>query len=308
MTGQSGALTLPGPLQRRIDGMARAFLSMPAGQAVDFSTPEGEPAIVPSTSVSWRVFKNPVTVFIGGVTGVLLELAEPRVRDGIWNHSTFPTDPMTRLKRTGLAAMVTVYGPRSAAEALIARVINIHERVTGRTSDGVPYRANDPELLDWVHATAYFGFMQAYHVYAQPLSPDERDAFLAEGCLSGRLYGAVGAPVSQGELDARLAAMEDKLVASPVVGTFLDIMGQVPLMPTVARPLQRMFLRAAVDLLPGGVRERLALGPDQGLKPWQRAIVRRAGSTADRIVLPESPAAQSCLRLGLPVDYLQQSR
>jgi uncharacterized protein (DUF2236 family) len=34
------------------------------------------------------VFKNPVTLFIGGVGAVLLELAEPRVRDGVWGHST----------------------------------------------------------------------------------------------------------------------------------------------------------------------------------------------------------------------------
>ena len=90
------------------------------------------------------MFKNPVAVFIGGVTAVLLEFAEPRVRDGVWQHSSFRTDPLTRLQRTGLAAMVTVYGPRSKAEAMIAGVVRRHERVTGWTSEGEPYRANDP--------------------------------------------------------------------------------------------------------------------------------------------------------------------
>jgi uncharacterized protein (DUF2236 family) len=49
-----------------------------AGRAnVDFRIPVGEPALVPADSVSWRVFKNPVALFVGGVAAVLLELAEP---------------------------------------------------------------------------------------------------------------------------------------------------------------------------------------------------------------------------------------
>jgi uncharacterized protein (DUF2236 family) len=65
--------------------------------------------------VSWRVFKNPLSLFIGGVSAVIMELAEPRVRTGIWEHTTFRVDPIRRLRRTGLAAMVTVYGARSTA-------------------------------------------------------------------------------------------------------------------------------------------------------------------------------------------------
>ena len=55
---------------------------MPVQRAssVDFRQPAGEAA---SDSVSWQVFKNPVSLFIGGVTTVLLELAEPRVRSGV---------------------------------------------------------------------------------------------------------------------------------------------------------------------------------------------------------------------------------
>jgi uncharacterized protein (DUF2236 family) len=54
------------------------------------------------------MFKNPVAGFFGGVTAVLLEFDEPPVRDGVWQHSSFRADPLNRLRRTGLAAMVTV--------------------------------------------------------------------------------------------------------------------------------------------------------------------------------------------------------
>jgi cyclohexanone monooxygenase len=55
------------------------------------------------------VFKNPVARYICGVTAKLLELAEPRVRSGVWEHTSVRTVPLARTRRTGLAAMVTVY-------------------------------------------------------------------------------------------------------------------------------------------------------------------------------------------------------
>jgi uncharacterized protein (DUF2236 family) len=63
------------------------------------------------------------------------------------------------MKRTGMAAMVTVYGARSRAAGMIAGIGRMHGRVSGVTPDGQPYRADDPELLDWVQATASYGFM-----------------------------------------------------------------------------------------------------------------------------------------------------
>nr|WP_211887672.1 oxygenase MpaB family protein [Plastoroseomonas hellenica] len=126
----------------------------PPGMEVDFRRPAGAPALAPAGGVSWRVFSNPVSLFVGGVAAVLLELAEPSVRSGVWDHSSFRRDPALRLRRTGFAAMVTVYGPRAAAEAMIAHVVRLHDRISGTTPDGTPYRANDPRLLDWVQATA----------------------------------------------------------------------------------------------------------------------------------------------------------
>ena len=127
------------------------------------------------------MFKNPLSLFIGGVTAVIMELAEPRVRTGVWEHTTFRVNPIRRLRRTGLAAMVTIYGARSAAEAMIARVRRMHDTVAGTTPSGEAYCANDAELLNWVQGTAAYGFLQAYHAYVRPLSLSERDRYYAEG-------------------------------------------------------------------------------------------------------------------------------
>jgi uncharacterized protein (DUF2236 family) len=130
-------IVLPWPLQGSFETATRALLDPGDQSSVDFSRPAGEHALVSPESVSWRVFKNPVSLFIGGVAAVIMELAEPRVRTGVWEHTTFRVDPIRRLRHTGLAAMVTVYGARSTAEAMIARVRRMHDKVAGMTSSGV---------------------------------------------------------------------------------------------------------------------------------------------------------------------------
>ncbi len=272
--------------------------------AVDFTHPQGEPALIPADSVSWRVFKNPVALYIGGITAVLLELAEPRVRSGVWDHTSFRTDPLPRMKRTGLAAMVTVYGARSTAERMIAGVTAMHSRVSGTTPGGQAYHALEPELMNWVQATASFGFLQAYHQYVSPLSASERDQFYSEARTGAKLYGAPGAPASEAEQRALFQRMDDRLEASAIVLEFLQIMARTRSLPAPLRPLSSTYLRAAVALLPETIGERLGLRRDYRLGTLQRALVRGSGSLADRLVLRSAPPAQSCVRLGLPADYL----
>jgi hypothetical protein len=96
-------IVLPWPLQSGLEAAARALLKSGHLSHIDFSRPTGEAALVSPDSVSWRVFKNPLSLFIGGVTAVVMELAEPRVPTGVWEHTTFRQDPIRRLRRTGLA-------------------------------------------------------------------------------------------------------------------------------------------------------------------------------------------------------------
>jgi uncharacterized protein (DUF2236 family) len=149
-------IVLPWPLQSSLEAATRAVLDPGDRSSVDFSRPTGEAALVSPASVSWRVFKNSLSLFIGGVTAVVMELAEPRVSAGVWDHTNFRGDPIRRLRRTGFAAMVTIYGARSTAEAMIARVRRMHDMVAGTTPSGEAYCANNLELLNWVQATAYF--------------------------------------------------------------------------------------------------------------------------------------------------------
>jgi uncharacterized protein (DUF2236 family) len=289
---------------RRLDKASRELLLPDGGRAIDFSGPAGEPALGRPDSVAWRIFKNPVTTYIGGVTAVILELAEPRVRTGVWRHSGFRKDPLRRLRRTGFAAMVTVYGARSTAEAMIAGVRRMHERVQGETPSGEAYSANDPELLNWVQATAAFGFLQAYHVYASPLTLPERDSYYRDRKSAARLYGATEPPRSEVELEAFFQTMRPRLEASPIIFEFLQIMQAARILPPLLQPVQPLLVRAAIDLTPSWVRDLLGLGNDYGLRSWEALLVQQGSALADRIVLDSSPAVQACIRLGLPANYL----
>jgi uncharacterized protein (DUF2236 family) len=297
-------LRLPTGIERRLELLWSPDTT--AGRA-DFSAPAGEAALVSARSVSWRVFKNPVTMFIGGVAAVVLELAEPCVRTAVWEHSRFRTDPVGRLRRTGEAAMTTVYAARSISTPMIARVARMHAGVSGVTPCGVAYTAADPALLTWVQATAAYGFVVAYTQYAHPLAAAEIDAFFDEAMPVALLYGACGAPRSMDEVQTLFAAMRGRLRRSDILLEFLDRLRIAPVLPRPLAWLQGLLIRAALDIVPLWARERLGLDARQGLRGLERSMVKSIAALADRLVLPGSAPAQSCVRLGLPATFLYGS-
>lgn len=278
------------------------------GLTPDFTQPAGEPALIGADSVSWRVFKNPVALYIGGITAVLLELAEPRVRTGVWEHTTFRTDPLPRMQRTGLAAMVTVYGPKSAAEKMIAGITRQHAKVRGETPEGQSYHALQGELMDWVQATASYGFLQAYHRFVRPLSQAERDRFYQESIAGARLYGAPGSPASEAEQIALFERMQPLLRDHAIVHEFLDIIARTHALPLLLRPLEAAYLRAAISLLPAPVRVCLGLEARGVLGAWEQRVIRFSGRLFDRLTMRGAPPSQACVRLGLPANYLYRRR
>lgn len=294
----------------QLDALLGALLSKraselmsPPGMEFDYSKPRYEAALIDVDSVSWRIFKNPVVLFIGGVAAVILELAEPAVRTGIWDHSSFRKDAVTRLRRTGAAAMMTVFGPRTAAEKMIEGIVRRHEKIRGKTPSGVSYHANDPQLLNWVQATASYGFIEAYHRFVSQLSREERSQGFREGAPAATLFGATGAPESLPDWETLLERTRPALERSEIIFDFLEIMRHAPAMPWLLRPFQRLLMRAAVDLVPSDLQTALGLR-HLGLSPFQRRVVCLAGRVADRVPLLSAPPAQACVRMGREPDCL----
>lgn len=278
------------------------------GWKIDFRNPAGEAAYVHPGSVQWRVFKNPVALGVGGVAAVLLEFADARIRSGVWDHSTYKADPIGRSKRTGIAAMVGVYGPASAARRVIQGVTNMHARVTGETPGGEAYRALDPELLDWVSATAGYGFLNAYDRFVHPLSEADKTRFFSEGKAVTALYGVQTSPNSNAEFLAMMDRLTPRFEPHPIVNEFLAIITSGQAAPAVPKFLHRALARASVSLLPPIVRERLQLGRDWDLTASETLALKLAGRLAEKVPVPGSPPCDASVRMGLPMDFLYRSR
>lgn len=262
---------------------------------VNFAVPAGEAGLVTPQSVSWRVFRNPVAVAIGGVAAVLLELGEPRVRAGVWEHSDFRRNPKARMRRTALGAMITVYGPLSLVETYTKKVNAIHAAIGGVAEGGEAYRADDAELLRWVQVTATYAFAEAYHRYVQPLSAGERDSFIAEAAAGAAYYGVADAPRTNAELERMLTDAAPVLEPSEVLGEFLQIIRTAPILPPAARMLQPLLARAAMDLLPPDLAQRI--GCSASAARAERRLLKLAASVAERVNVKDSPWAQALERL-----------
>jgi uncharacterized protein (DUF2236 family) len=277
------------------------------GWKIDFSRPVGEAALLHPGSVQWRVYKNPVALAVGGVAAVLLEFADPRIRSGVWDHSTFEADPIGRSRRTAIAAMVGVYGPASAARRVIAGVTNMHARVSGATPRGEAYRALDPDLLGWVSATAAYGFLTAYDRFIAPVSPNDMARYYREGHDVARLYGVRASPRSTAEFLRVMDGLADRFEAHPIVTRFLEMIQSGRALPSAPRFLHRAVARAAVSLLPPMVRTRLSLGGAYDLTVADRMTLRLVGALAERKVDRRSPACLASVRVGLPSDFLYRN-
>jgi uncharacterized protein (DUF2236 family) len=307
MEAQSLVDRLPfvGTARVRLEEAARRLLEPPSGMPrVDFEHPAGDPGVLGPDSVGWRIFANPGTMFIGGVAAVFLELAEPRVRSGVWDYTEFRTDPVGRMRRTGIAAMITTYGARADVEAVTARVRAMHARVRGVTPDGVPYRADDPELVTWVHVTAVYGFLNAYLRYLDPgLSRADQDRCYRESIPVARLYGAEWAPGSVDEVEEYMESARPRLVDHPIVHEFQELVSNAPTLSAAAQPLQRLLVQAAIDVLPDWARRTLNLERGQWFRVASRPVVSGAVAVLGRLV-PDGPPQQACRRMGLSASTL----
>jgi len=290
---KAGRKSPPPKSPRPLPGMAGL------NTGVDYSLPLGDPGMFGPDSLAWRVHANPIALAVGGIAAVILELAEPRVRSGVWDHSIFKTDPLTRMQRTGQATLITTYGPTKAAQARIDMVTRMHQRISGVTPEGQAYTALDPELMTWVHITAGWGFMNAYHRHVAPLSRAEQDRYYAEGGAIGRAFGAVDVPGSVAEVDAWFARMRPKLVPHPIIDEFLGIVSTTSPIGLVGRVLQPLVVQASIALLPGDLQTSLKLPVKRGRLAVANASLPLLARVAAKS--PPEEARQAYARMGRAV-------
>jgi uncharacterized protein (DUF2236 family) len=234
--------------------------------------------LYPPDSVIWRVHGDVVTMMIGGVASLFMQMLHPSVLAGVWDHSNFREDALGRLRRTARFIAVTTYGERSQAEAAIARVRRIHEAIGGTLPDGTPYRATDPAALAWVHATESWCFLEAWLRYGDPhMSLADRDAYFAQAAQIGRALGADPVPEIHAAARLYIEQQRPSLEASPRAHEVARFLIERKATRASLGPVQAMVFAAAIDLLPLWARDMHGFATPVVSRPLVRAA---AGSMA----------------------------
>ena len=221
-------------------------------------------------SVTWRIHGDPCSL-IGGLRALLIQALNPRAMAAVDQHSDYRSDPWGRLRRTSEYLSATTFGDTATARSWAARIRGIHRRVSGIDPvTGRSYRADDPELLLWVHVVEVDSFLAAYRRYAGPVSDADADRYVSEMVRSAELIGlhADDVPHLYSEVVEYMSSATGLAVSEATKNGMKYVLS--PPMPLWARPLWAIPTTAAVALLPDRARELY------GLKYWPPAdpIVR----------------------------------
>jgi uncharacterized protein (DUF2236 family) len=216
-------------------------------------------------SEAWALNREAMLLLGAGPRALLLQLAHPQVAAGVADHSDFRADPWARLDGTLRSYLRIVYGTRTAARAEIRRLNTLHTTITGPT-----YRARDPELALWVHATLVDSTIVVADRWHEPLSRERRAGYYAETIPIGRAFG-IPADLLPADLDAFEAYVAGALGpdgpvrVGPLARELADVVLHPPLGP-VAPMLSGLpawtyswTLWPAVGLLPQSVRDGYGL-------------------------------------------------
>lgn len=207
-----------------------------------------------------RTVHGDASMFIGGLSALLLQSLHPLAMAAVSAHSGFRGDPWGRLQRTSTFLAVTTYGTASDAEDAVEHVRAIHRQVSGTTSEGLPYRAADPHLLGWVHAAETDSFLRAHERYgARPLDAAGYDAYVADTARVAEALGVVDPPRDRQTLAERLATYQPELRATPEARAAARFLLLHPPLPLAVRPFYGALAANAVALLPAWGRGVLRL-------------------------------------------------
>jgi len=236
-------------------------------------------ALFAPDSVAWRVNGDIVTMMIGGVSGLLLQMLHPAVLAGVWDHSDFRADMHGRLRRTAKFIAVTTYDHAGAGRAAIDRVNRIHRKLGGTLPDGTAYRVSDPELLAWVHVTETISFLDAWIRYAEPgMSRADQDAYFAETARIGEALHADPVPRTRAEAEALIQSYRPRLRADARTHEVAAMVMRQTIGSPAVDLAAGVIMQAGMDLLPDWARA-MHDQPRSLPRPLARGLARAVART-----------------------------
>lgn len=251
-----------------------------------YDEPLGDEGLFGSDSMAWRVHAD-AAMFVGGIAALMLQSLHPRAAAVVAGSSNFRERPLHRLSRTGSFVAATTFAATPVAEAIIARVRRVHDRIPG---------ASDPDLLTWIHVAEVTSFLAAYRRYHPSLVfADDIDRYLDETAVVAERLGATEVPRSAKAVRAYYEAVRPELGASEHSDDLMAFLHRPLSRNPAARAVYELFLQAGEAQLPGWARRMYGMRLPPG---------------ADRFVIqPATGSVLAALRLALgPSPVLAASR
>ncbi|NMW30957.1 DUF2236 domain-containing protein [Altererythrobacter sp. RZ02] len=249
-------------VRQQVIGRVRAvFNDVENGQQ---PVPPSDDALFAKDTPIRMVHADAVSMMIGGIRSLLLQMLHPHPLQGVLDHSNFREDMHGRLRRTARFIAITTFGHRDEAAKICDRVNHIHTQVNGTLPDGTPYSATDPRTLAWVHVAEAVSFLEAYIHYVKPAMPlADQDEYFRQFAQVAQMLGADPIPKTKREADALMREFQPELRATKEAKEIARlVLTQRPKGAPIA--VQKMLGTAAVDLLPRYARTMLEL-EDPGL-------------------------------------------
>jgi uncharacterized protein (DUF2236 family) len=223
--------------------------------------------IVEARGTGWFAEDRPIqrvhgdaAMLVGGLRALLLQSLHPLAMAAVAEHSGYRADPWGRLQRTSRFLAVTTYGSAADAQRSVDAVRAVHTRVHGVAPDGRAYRADDPELLEWVHIAEIDSFLRCHQRYgAEPLDPDEADQYVTDTALIASKLGVPDPPLTRAELAQRIAGYRKDLAGTEQARAAARFLLLHPPLPYLARAPYAVLAAAAIAELPAWARWPLRL-------------------------------------------------
>jgi uncharacterized protein (DUF2236 family) len=158
---------------------------------------------------------------LGAGRALLLQVAHPKVAQGVADHSDLRHRPLDRLFGTLDFLIIVTFGTEDEARRMGRAIRRMHERITGPG-----YSGNDPDLQVWVNATLVDA---ALYVYERVLGSPSGDRAAAYIDQARWVADVLGCP--PGTQPADLAAfrryMDGMIGSLEVTGTGREVMRAV---------------------------------------------------------------------------------
>jgi len=232
-------------------------------------------------SIVWRVHRDR-SFPLAGMRALMVQALHPLAMAGVAQHSDWQRDPFGRLAATSGYVLTVTYGDVASANEAAARVRAVHKHVRGTDPEtGLPYAAEDPDLLLWIHAALVESIMTIVQRYGRGLDPADGDRYVAEMVPFAEIVGVPGdmVPRSAGALVDYLRSVELVRItqaAREAIAVVLDPPG----LDDATRDLWHDLAQVATGTLPDWARDAygFATPPPEAL---EREYVRQLLGTLD---------------------------